>query len=111
MGAVAGAQLTAPRRKGGSNPRRRRLPVHGASHYTVHASYTVMRKNGSKLARVITLGQCMVTRSGEARALHAGWIVLGSNPGGLEMRRFRVIVYEYLHNIQVKFFLATMCLV
>ena len=34
-----------------------------------------------------------------ARALHAGRIVLGSNPGGLEMRRFHVIVYDYLHNI------------
>ena len=66
VGAVAGAQPAAPGRKGGSNPRRRRLPVHGAYHYTVHASYTLMRENNSKLARVFTLGQCVVTRSGEA---------------------------------------------
>ena len=65
VGAVVGAQPTAPGRKGGSNPRRRRLPVHGAWQYTVHASCTLMRKNGSKLARVFTQGQCVVTRSGE----------------------------------------------
>ena len=36
-----------------------------------------------------------------ATALHGGRIVPGSNPGGggLEMCRFRVIVYDYLHNI------------
>ena len=66
VGAVVGAQPTAPGRKGGSNPRRQRLPVHGAYHYTVHASYTLMRKNGSKLARVFTPGQGVVTRSSEA---------------------------------------------
>ena len=66
VGAVAGAQPTPPGRKGGSNPRRQRLPVHGAYHYTVHASYTLMRKNGSQLARVFTLGQSVVTRCSEA---------------------------------------------
>ena len=66
VGAVAGAQPTTPGRKGGSNPRRRQLPLHGTYHYTVHASYTLMRKNGSKLARVFTPGQSVVTRGGEA---------------------------------------------
>ena len=34
-----------------------------------------------------------------AKASHAGQIVPGSNLGGLEMRRFRVMIYDYLHNI------------
>ena len=39
VGVVAGALPKAPGRGGGgSNPRRRQLPVHGAYHYTIHAS-------------------------------------------------------------------------
>ena len=56
VGAVTGALPTALGRGGGGglNPQRRQLPVHGAYHYTVYASYAVMRKDGSKLAKVFT---------------------------------------------------------